>query len=66
MPGLNGPIAERKQLLRLENELKLLRWAKKHQNWATEMWENILRYLLSSVHKTFAKILLSGSIFDSE
>ncbi|EFN72297.1 Transposable element Tcb2 transposase, partial [Camponotus floridanus] len=40
--GLKGCIAARKPLLRKQNKVKRLQWAKKHKNWSINQWKKVL------------------------
>lgn len=40
--GLTGRVAMRKPLLRPQNKVKRLAWAKKHQNWSISQWKKVL------------------------
>ena len=40
--GLYGRIAVKKPLLRNQNNVKRLQWAKAHKDWTTELWNKIL------------------------
>lgn len=40
--GLTGQVAMRKPLLRPQNKIKRLAWAKKHQNWSISQWKRML------------------------
>lgn len=40
--GLRGRVAMRKPLLRPQNKVKRLEWAKKHENWTYSQWKKVL------------------------
>lgn len=40
--GLHGRISSKKPLLRPQNRVKRLAWAKKHRNWTYDNWKNVL------------------------
>lgn len=40
--GLKGCIAAKKPLLRKQNKVKRLNWAKKHKDWTVEQWSKVL------------------------
>jgi len=40
--GLKGCVAARKLLLRKQNKVKRLQWAKKHKTWSINQWEKVL------------------------
>lgn len=40
--GLFGRVAVKKPLLRRQNKIKRLQWAKEHKNWTHEQWERVL------------------------
>ncbi|XP_018404427.1 PREDICTED: uncharacterized protein LOC108781054 [Cyphomyrmex costatus] len=40
--GLKGYIAAKKPLLRKQNKVKRLNWARKHNYWTTEQWSKVL------------------------
>lgn len=40
--GLKGCVAARKPLLRQQNKIKRLAWAKNHKNWTEDQWKQVL------------------------